>query len=320
MKYIPNRHFLRSRRDQAYLFCFFLFISAYIYLFTDLFREKWVPIPPVCANLDVKIPDSVFKKPPKFAVVTLISSDSYVIAGITQAYSMIKVGMTVDRIVMVPKGSTISEENRCLLRAWGWKIHAVEIIYPKIGSGNSQWRDVFTKLRAWELYDYSKVIFLDADVLVTRNFEKFFQLEAEFAGSPDTYDAGVQRDFNSGFMVLTPSKERFEHLVSSLHTLEYSYGWADQAFLNRYFECLVWKLPAYTQANSALATISREFWDKVFPEAYMIHYTWPKPFNLKFYQSYRPEYNHIVELYHQLMKETEEYGPVQQDVAACKRS
>lgn len=88
-----------------------------------------------------------------------------------------------------------------------------------------------TKLHAWRLSDYQKVIYLDADTLVLRPLAHLFAKEAPFYACSDT---GWPDIFNSGVMVLTPSQDTF---VGMLELAAGSGSWdgADQGLLNEYF-------------------------------------------------------------------------------------
>ncbi|MCO5590113.1 hypothetical protein L7F22_044082 [Adiantum nelumboides] len=88
-----------------------------------------------------------------------------------------------------------------------------------------------TKLHAWRLTGYDKIVFLDADILVLRPIAHLFSITSPLAASPDI---GWPDAFNSGLMVLTPSLTTF----SAMREFAIQYGsWdgADQGFLNDFF-------------------------------------------------------------------------------------
>lgn len=88
-----------------------------------------------------------------------------------------------------------------------------------------------TKLHAWRLTDYRKVVYLDADSLVLRPLSHLFHLSATFAASPDT---GWPDIFNSGVMLLEPSQDTFEGLLN-LAASSGTWDGADQGLINEYF-------------------------------------------------------------------------------------
>jgi alpha-N-acetylglucosamine transferase len=80
----------------------------------------------------------------------------------------------------------------------------------------------------WELTQYDKVVFMDADILVRQNVDELFA-QPELSAVEDCCDY-----FNSGMMVLVPSAARFKDMIDKLPTIR-SHDGADQGFLNVYF-------------------------------------------------------------------------------------
>jgi len=89
---------------------------------------------------------------------------------------------------------------------------------------------VLTKLHVFRLTQYSKVIFLDADVLPVRPLSHLFGLDHEFAAVPDV---GWPDIFNSGVMVLSPGEDKFNQLHDLLNT-QGSWDGGDQGLLNEW--------------------------------------------------------------------------------------
>lgn len=99
---------------------------------------------------------------------------------------------------------------------------------PDLGTGRGA---VLTKLHAWRLTQYEKVLFLDADTLVLQPLAHLFASAAAFAAAPDT---GWPDIFNSGVMLLTPSNDHFEGMLR-LAAENGSWDGADQGLINEYF-------------------------------------------------------------------------------------
>src|SRR5258706_11645771 len=101
-------------------------------------------------------------------------------------------------MVLLP--ADISQTARARLAHLGWQLRDIEpienpagdrLLFPRFAS-------VFTKLRAWQLFDLDRVVLLDADTLVLRNIDDLFE-RREFAAGPDFF---LPHRFNSGVMVL----------------------------------------------------------------------------------------------------------------------
>ena len=74
---------------------------------------------------------------------------------------------------------------------------ATKLLFPRFAQ-------VFTKLRVWELHDFDRVVWLDADTIVVKNVDDLFEREG-FAAGPDFFKPD---HFNSGVMVLSSLRRR----------------------------------------------------------------------------------------------------------------
>ncbi|KAI0094282.1 hypothetical protein BDY19DRAFT_12250 [Irpex rosettiformis] len=89
---------------------------------------------------------------------------------------------------------------------------------------------VLTKLHVFRLTQYSKIIFLDADVLPIRPISHLFTLPHEFSAVPDV---GWPDIFNSGVLVLSPGQDKFDELTK-LQKTKGSWDGGDQGLLNEW--------------------------------------------------------------------------------------
>ncbi|HET8936930.1 MAG TPA: hypothetical protein VFN67_25985 [Polyangiales bacterium] len=126
----------------------------------------------------------------------------------------------------------MSAPRRARLTRLGWQIAAVEpianpapdrLLFPRFET-------VFTKLRAWELTAFDRVILLDADTLVLQNVDDLFD-RSHFAAAPDFF---MPDRFNSGVMLLEPSQDTFARMSEALAGAA-SYDGGDQGFLNAFY-------------------------------------------------------------------------------------
>jgi len=102
----------------------------------------------------------------------------------------------------------------------------------------------------WNLTEYERVVFLDADTLVVANVDELFEIE-EFACGifPHTghmLNVNGQRQFylsfNTGVMVVQPSREIFEHMADAMrlgkldhHQVLRQLGFSDQPWLDAWW-------------------------------------------------------------------------------------
>lgn len=89
---------------------------------------------------------------------------------------------------------------------------------------------VLTKLHVFRLVQFEKVIFLDADILPIQSLSHLFALPHEFSAVPDV---GWPDIFNSGMMVLTPSEDKFNDIMTLVKS-KGSWDGGDQGVLNEW--------------------------------------------------------------------------------------
>lgn len=70
-----------------------------------------------------------------------------------------------------------------------------------------------TKLRLWNLTQYDRLVYLDADTLVLKNIDALFNVAAEFAA---VSDVGWPDCFNSGVMVIRPNAATSQRLLEKV--------------------------------------------------------------------------------------------------------
>jgi UDP-sulfoquinovose synthase len=76
--------------------------------------------------------------------------------------------------------------------------------------------DNFAKLRLWELAEYERVVFLDADTIVVRNIDRLLDYP-EFCAAPNLYETlGDFHRLNSGVFVAEPNAATFERMLERL--------------------------------------------------------------------------------------------------------
>ncbi|KAL7142031.1 hypothetical protein ABFS83_08G095200 [Erythranthe nasuta] len=167
------------------------------------------------------------RKRQREAYATILHSASvYVCGAIAAAQSLRMSGSTRDLVILVDE--TISHHHRAGLELAGWQVRTVERIRnPKAEKdAYNEWN--YSKFRLWQLTDYDKVIFIDADLLILRNIDFLFR-------SPEISATGNNGHlFNSGVMVVEPSNCTFRLLMEHVDGIE-SYNGGDQGYLNEIF-------------------------------------------------------------------------------------
>ena len=95
--------------------------------------------------------------------------------------------------------------------------------------------DNFCKLRLWQLTEYQRCVFIDADALVLKNVDRLF-VYPEFSAAPNVYESLADfHRLNSGVFVATPSPDTFGHAGNGSTRPDAFWRRTDQTFLETFF-------------------------------------------------------------------------------------
>ena len=218
-------------------------------------------------------------------VTTLTSGDAYVPGVEVLGKSLQASGTSVPMVLLATQD--VSQGARARLSKQGWQIRDVEAIENPTAESQllyPRFANVFTKLRGWELTDFERIVMLDADTLVLQNIDELFE-RTWFAAAPDFL---LPDRFNSGVMVLDPSKETFRKMISEL-AISGTYDGGDQGFLNTFYSDwyampVQHRLPiGYNMAHFIYAFLRGHpsLRGKLENEAKVVHYMVQKPWLAK---------------------------------------
>ncbi|KAM7374992.1 hypothetical protein PAMA_014195 [Pampus argenteus] len=167
------------------------------------------------------------------AFVTLATTDAYCMGATVVANSLRRHGTTRSIVVMVT--TNVSEESRLSLENAFDEVIVVDVMDSEdhlrlSWLGRPELGITFTKIHCWNLTQYSKCVFLDADTLVLCNVDELFERD-ELSAAPDP---GWPDCFNSGVFVFRPSPQTHARLLD--HALQHgSFDGGDQGLLNSFF-------------------------------------------------------------------------------------
>ena len=167
------------------------------------------------------------------AYVTLITNEFYFHGAIALGISLCKTSTKCKKVVLVSESVTTELRDK-LACIWDFVIE-ISILDSRDANnlsiiGRPELGVTFSKLHVWELIQFKKCVFLDADTLVLRNIDELFSWP-ELSAAPDT---GWPDCFNSGVFVFTPSLDTYHNLLQ-LATGAGSFDGADQGLLNTYW-------------------------------------------------------------------------------------
>lgn len=103
----------------------------------------------------------------------------------------------------------------------------------KLHKGNARFKHTYSKLAAFGMLAWDRLVYLDADAIVLSSIDDLFAID-EFAAAPDLGYTLNYDIFNSGVFCCQPSPGLFAQILANLSTTT-SYDGGDQGFLNEVF-------------------------------------------------------------------------------------
>ena len=211
--------------------------------------------------------------PPSYAFATLLCDDVMLDSVLVLGASIRHVNSTFPFIVLTL--ANLSSDARRQLqhpRSGVTRLHDIEqLTYPfQVSKAalimNKPCR--YSKLHLWNMTEYSKIVFLDADVMLLRNVDELFE-QPELSAVPDL--AGV---VNTGVIVAEPNAATFSEMVQ-LYFRAPSYNHGDQGFINWYFgEHLNGKLNTLPAEYNVVSRYQEySIWDNLKANAKIMHFT-----------------------------------------------
>lgn len=168
------------------------------------------------------------------AYLTLVTSDSFVVGAQVLAWSLRQVQAQYPLYALITPN--LSNDSRRSLAQSGWHLLLVAPLpHGRTGGHVAAWDDVgYTKLRAWQLVQFQRLLYIDADCIVQRNLDHLLRdvpAGVTFAAAPDVFPPDK---LNAGVMLLQPSTRVFDCMVRSM-SAAISYDGGDTGFLNHFF-------------------------------------------------------------------------------------
>jgi len=229
-----------------------------------------------------------------FAYCTLLSNPEYLPGAVALARSLQAVRACAPLIVLIPEHTGGRVDHR-LLERHGCQVRVVAALplsqefcerHRSAALGRAapftrglkppfhETLDNFLKLRCWELTEYEKIVFLDADAVVVRNVDRLFEYPA-FGAAPNLYqDLEDVGRMNSGVFVAKPSAVEFRRLLGQLDAPGAFWRRTDQTFLEAMFPdwCV---LPHWYNTLQYLFFNQPRLW--IAERIAIIHYQYEKP-------------------------------------------
>jgi alpha-N-acetylglucosamine transferase len=247
------------------------------------------------------------------AFVTLVTNADYALGALALVRSLRRVGTVADIVVLATatavdleplaaEGCIIHRVDQLPLSAEFRARHSRKAVHeraPFTKGEKPQFHDPldnFSKLQLWQLTQYDRVVFLDADTLVVKNIDRLFGYP-EFCGAPNLYEtlADMHR-LNSGVFVAQPSQQTFDDMLSHLDAPGAQWRRTDQTFLETYFPD--WHgLPYIFNTLQYVYFNLPQLWH--WPSIHVVHYQYEKPWAVD--HPKRTQLQPLIDLWHDVL-------------------
>ncbi|KAK9817603.1 hypothetical protein WJX74_010575 [Apatococcus lobatus] len=147
-----------------------------------------------------------------FAYALYVTSAAYLCNSIVNVRRLIALNVTADpeiEIVVLHAEQPSPSQQLHYLRRLEVRLVTVDSL---LQSGDQTWAQSLTKLRIFELTDYQRIIYFDADGLVMRNMNHLFQLPSTPVAMPRAYWLD-QPFYTDALAVIEPAADRLSELL-----------------------------------------------------------------------------------------------------------
>ncbi|KAI9155261.1 glycogenin-2 beta [Paramyrothecium foliicola] len=169
------------------------------------------------------------------APLQLLLSDSYLPGALVLAHSLRDAGTAKQLAVLVTLDSVSAESITQLKTVYDHVIPVPRIRNDRPANlylmNRADLHSAFTKINLWKQTQFSKIVYIDADVVAYRAPDELFNVPHAFAAAPDI---GWPDLFNTGVMVLTPNMGDY-YAMMAMAERGISFDGADQGLLNMHF-------------------------------------------------------------------------------------
>ena len=194
------------------------------------------------------------------AWLTVAVNDDFIPAVVVLGHSIRTFSCHNNMIVFISE--EVSENAVKALQSVGWETRLVEemdcnwLDVKMGGDRNSGFlgrprghriRGTHTRFHAWNYTEFSKIIYVDADLMLMTNIDELFDLKDDFAAVPCARPGVLDICFNAGLMVFKPDSNDYKEILKLWREItEIDTCPDDQELLSRYFiEYGNWKALPY---------------------------------------------------------------------------
>ncbi|KID73020.1 glycogenin, partial [Metarhizium brunneum ARSEF 3297] len=167
---------------------------------------------------------------------TLLLSDSYLPGALVLAHSLRDAGTSKRLAVLVTLDSVSAEAITQLKTVYDYVLPVPRIRNEQPANlrlmNRSDLHSAFTKINLWKQTQFSRIVYIDADIVAYRAPDELFELPHAFSAAPDI---GWPDLVNTGVMVLVPNMGDY-YAMLAMADRGISFDGADQGLINMHFK------------------------------------------------------------------------------------
>lgn len=158
--------------------------------------------------------------------LTAMVNDDFAIPALVLGHSIRTFSCQQNMIAFV--SNKVSVGARKALERVGWDTRLVEgmdcdWLDARLGSkqdtgffarpGGNRIKGTHTRFHAWNYTEFSKIIYVDADYMLTTNIDKLFDIPDDFAAAPGSRPGVLDPCFNAGLLVFRPDTKFYQEIM-----------------------------------------------------------------------------------------------------------
>lgn len=172
----------------------------------------------------------------KYSYISILTTDNYLFGALVLWKSLLDTKPKYPFHLLV--SPNLSEQTYFLLEKSGIPIIRITPIKnPILNDPKDRRYYNYSKLNMWNMTQFDKIVYLDADMLIMHNIDELFEKKNLSSTNSGGWLPGKKdwKQLNSGLIVLEPSENIFNHMKSQVGIIEKEKGKGDQAFLHQYY-------------------------------------------------------------------------------------
>jgi lipopolysaccharide biosynthesis glycosyltransferase len=147
-------------------------------------------------------------------------------------------------LIVVDEFRALRKADEQRLRESVWMVHRVQSgLVPRSEAWNHYLSSkMFSKLMVWRLTMYEQILYTDLDTVFTQSPKRLFQMRLSSDNPAMVLHTSHRQYYNAGVIVLRPSEDEYQRLVSAMNANTHTGEHAEQDFLNIFYHSRIVQL------------------------------------------------------------------------------